>query len=130
MRTWRLRAQGCRRPWQARRSYLCRPWRRWLPRSSRNIALAAGLRSGPVPWPRSRRADLRAALDAREPCEPCQAQDARDIEVQPQSEDMVGGIHAQQLLADACERVARYVEREQARRLDAPALAEPHERAC
>jgi len=40
---------------------------------------------------------------------------------------VVGGVDAQQLLADAPERVARDVEREQPRRPDPPVVAEPDE---
>ncbi len=57
-----------------------------------------------------------SALDAHEPRKAGEAQDARDVQVQPQPEDVVRGVDAQELLADARERVARDVQREQARR--------------
>jgi hypothetical protein len=41
---------------------------------------------------------------------------------------VVSGIDAQELLADPPQRVAGDVEREQSRRADAAAMAEPHER--
>jgi hypothetical protein len=37
-------------------------------------------------------------LDADEPRDPDEAEDARDVEVQAQAEDVVGGVDTQQLL--------------------------------
>ena len=59
------------------------------------------------------------ALEVHEPRRRGDEEHERDEEVQPQPEDVVGGVDAQQLLADAPERVAGDVEREQARRPDA-----------
>ena len=69
------------------------------------------------------------ALDPHEPRDPDQADDARDVEVQPQPEDVVRRIDAQDLLADPRERVAGDVQREQPGRPDLAVLAQPHQRA-
>jgi len=42
---------------------------------------------------------------------------------------VVGGVDAQELLADATERVAGHVEREEAARADTPLPPEPDERS-
>ena len=59
---------------------------------------------------------MAGALDADEPRDPGDAEDARDVEVEAQAEDVVRGVDAQELLADPRERIAGDVEREQARR--------------
>jgi hypothetical protein len=57
-------------------------------------------------------------LDARKPGETDQEQKRRDVEVQPQPEETMRGINAQELLPDPGQRVARDIQREQSRRSD------------
>ncbi len=87
---------------------------------------AAGSQQRRRPRPHTPPGELEA-LDAREPPEPGEAEGARDVEVQPQSEEAVSGIDAKQLLTDTRERVAGDVQREETRRADPPAPAEPDE---
>ncbi len=69
---------------------------------------------------------MPAALGAHEPQEPDRAQDARDEEVHAQTEEVVGIVDPLGLLEDAKARVAGDVEREDARRPDALAVAPLH----
>ena len=73
--------------------------------------------AGPAPDV-TRPAGAGAALDVNEPHQAAGAEDRGDEEVQPQAEDVMGGVDAQELLEDAKARVAGDVEGEQAGRAD------------
>jgi hypothetical protein len=68
-----------------------------------------------------------AVLQAREPGNTAHEEEERDVEVEPQPEDVMSGIHAQQLLANTTEGVAGDVEGEQPRRTNAAVVPEPDE---
>ena len=59
-----------------------------------------------------------AALDVGEPHQAAGAEDRGDEKVQPQAEDVMGGVDAQELLEDAKAGVAGDVEGEQPGRAD------------
>ena len=85
------------------------------------VDLAAGLagdrepgrsrraRAAPLPQAARRRQDAvwravcRGSLDAHEPGDAGEAEDGGHVEVQPQPEEVVGGVDAQRLLADPRE---------------------------
>lgn len=70
-------------------------------------------------WP----AGAGAALDVNEPQQAAGAEDRGDEKVQPQAEDVMGGVDAQELLEDAKPRVAGDVEGEQPGRADLASAA-------
>ncbi len=72
-------------------------------------------------------AGFGSALTGDEPCGAGGSEDAGDIEVEPQAEDVLGRVDPQGLLEDAERRIAGHVEREEARRADPPVVAEPDE---
>jgi hypothetical protein len=69
------------------------------------------------------------SLDAHEPGEPGDRQEARDVEVEAQTENAVRRVDAEELLEDPEARVAGDVEREQAWCADSPASPERDQHA-
>ncbi|HEX3563306.1 MAG TPA: hypothetical protein VHU24_10750 [Solirubrobacterales bacterium] len=63
-----------------------------------------------------------------EPSQAPQAENHGDVEVEPQSEDVLRGVDAQKLLPDPGERVPGDVEGKQAGRSDPAVMAKPDQR--
>ena len=66
-----------------------------------------------------------AELKLREPGEPTEEEDHRDIEVEPESKDVMRRVDPQELLPDPGERVTRHVDGEESGRPDAAMVTEP-----
>src|SRR5262249_39914577 len=69
----------------------------------------------------------RTPLDLREPGEPADEEEHRDVEVDSESEDVVRGVDSQQLLPNASERVARDIKSEESGRTNAAMMAQPNQ---
>ena len=70
-------------------------------------------------------AGARRTLGADEPGDADQREDRRDIEVQPQAEEVLRGVDPDRLLEDPVAGVASHIQREQPPRLYPAVMAEP-----
>ena len=96
----------------------------------RGVAAACGGCGQETAGDEHRRAARRPpfALGAGEPGDPGYGERCGDVEVQPQAQEMLGGVDPQRLLEDPVCRVAGHIQREQPGRADRAVVAQPYQR--